>query len=146
MLGSNASIVIDSDLSRWFRSVWAVHNKLHPADPTAEASNYGHSILPLMLMHHGAYDTMQKKPKKHRFLFYSWSSCSHVTIRCSTSLGLNSYRTQCPSFWIIPNPFKRFKTVVWSTPNDSVSLACTWREYSWSNGSKSSLSNILGAP
>ena len=30
------------------------------------------------------------------------------------SLGFNSYGTQCPCFWIIPNTFKRFETVVWS--------------------------------
>ena len=44
MLGLNASIVVDSDLPWWFRSVWAAHNKLHSADPTkcrAEAWNHG---------------------------------------------------------------------------------------------------------
>lgn len=38
--------------------------------------------------------------------------------RClSTSLGFNSYNTQFPCFWIIPNFFKRMKSVCWVTPN-----------------------------
>jgi len=39
------------------------------------------------------------------------------------SFDFNLYDIQCPCFWIIPNTLKRFKTVVWSTPNDSTSSA-----------------------
>ena len=78
------------------------------------------------------------------FLFCCWSSCSHVTRCCLTSLGFNSYGTQCSCFWIISNAFKCFKTVVWSTPNDSASSVCTWYQSSWGNASNSSSSNFFG--
>ena len=58
MLSSNASIVVDKDLSWWFQ---LAHNKQHSADPTecsTEASNHGYLALPLMLMHGWAYPTI----------------------------------------------------------------------------------------
>ena len=78
---------------------------------------------------------------KKTFLFCNWSSCSRVKRRRSTSLGFNSYGTQFPSFWIIPNAFKRFETVVWSTPNNSASSASVWHEFSLGNAFNSSSSN-----
>ena len=57
-----------------------------------------------------------------------------------------SASTQCPCFQIIPKLFKHFKTIVWSTPNDSASSVCTWHESSWSNAPNTSSSNFFGAP
>ena len=48
-----------------------------------------------------------------------------------------------PCFWIIPNAFKPFETVVRSTPNDSASSACAYHESSWSNTTNSSYSNFF---
>ena len=57
-----------------------------------------------------SHDTIKKKP----FFFCRWKSCSHMTRCRSTSLGFNSYGNQFRCFWVIPNAFKHFKTVVWS--------------------------------
>ena len=75
-----------------------------------------------------SHDTIWKP-----FLFWCWSSCSHVTVYHLTSLSFNLYGTRCPGFCIILNAFKYFETVVWSIPNDSASSAWTWHEVSWSN-------------
>ena len=44
------------------------------------------------------------------------------------------------------NAFKRFETVVWSTPNNSASSACAWYKSSWSNAFSSSSSYFFDAP
>ena len=80
------------------------------------------------------------------FFFGRWSSFSLVTRYRSMTLGFNTYGTQCPCFWIIPNAFKRFKMVVLSTLNDSISSACIWQESSRRTASNSSSLNFFGAP
>ena len=121
ILGSNTSIVVNSNLPWWFRSVWAVHNNLHLPDPIkcrAEALNHWcwfmagltpqSSMLRVIVVYPlfiTGHDTM-KKP----FFFYLGSSCSYMT-RCHlTSLDFNSYNTQSHYFWIIPNAFKNVET------------------------------------
>ena len=91
-------------------------------------------VYPLFIASH---DTMQKP-----FLFCRWSSSSHVTKRHSTSLDFNSYGTQYPCFWIIPNIFKRFETVDSSTCNVFPSSASVWDRSSSSISSKSLSSNF----
>ena len=86
-------------------------------------------VYPLFIACH---DTVQKP-----FLFYRWSSSSHLTKRRSTPLGFNSNGTQCPCFWIIPITFKRFETVDSSTRNVFPSFASAWDRSSLSISSNS---------
>ena len=64
----------------------------------------------------------------------------------SMSFIFNLYGNQCPCFWIIPNALKRFKTVLWSTPNDSTSSVCVWHEPSWNKASNYLSSKFFSAP
>ena len=77
---SNASIVVDSNLPWWFQSIWAVHDKLHPADPTkcrAKSLNHGYWALPPMSVHDQAYPTIlyahsyHSVSTFHRWLWYN---------------------------------------------------------------------------
>ena len=150
MVGSDASVVFDSDLPWWLHLVWPPNakQKLQTIDiqlchwcwciagltPQSSMLNV-FIVYPLFISSHDR----REKP----FLFCCWSSCSHVTRYCSMSLDFNLDNTQCPCFWLVPNAFKHFKTVVGSTPNDSASSPCIWHESSWSNASNSSSSNFF---
>ena len=52
------------------------------------------------------------------------SSISHVKNLRSTFLGVSSYRTQFPYFWIIPNDFKQCEIAYWVTRNVCASSSC----------------------
>lgn len=58
---------------------------------------------------------------------------------------LHLVRPQCPCFWIIPNPFEYFETVVRLIPNDSKSSASIWHGSLWSNTSNFLSSNFFQA-
>lgn len=86
-------------------------------------------------------NTMQKP-----LFFCYWNKCLHVKSHLSTSLSINSYGSQFPCFIILSNVFKRFKTVLWSTPNYSEKSASSWHNFPWSNASNSSSANFFGLP
>ena len=87
--------------SLWFPLLWII------VDP-----------LSWIFYHQWLYDA--KKP----FRLCLVSSISYVKNRRSTFLSFNSYGTQFPCFWIIPNDFKRYEIVCWVTPNVSASSFC----------------------
>jgi len=69
---------------------------------------------------------------------------SYVKNRCSTFFSFNSYGTQFPCFWIIPNDFKRYEIVCWVTPN--VSSFYVWHKSSSNNASNSASSYTFSLP
>ena len=114
ILGSNALIIVDSDLQWLFRSVWAAHDKLDPSDLTtgkAKASNHGYSALLSMLMHGRAYPTLKAIVVYPLFIasldtMQKNFSFSGVKVTIYKSLSFNSYDTQCPFFWMVSNVSK----------------------------------------
>ena len=86
------------------------------------------------------HDTMQKT--------FPFLPLKQLFTRDKTQFDISQLQlngTLYPCFWIIPNIFKWFETVVWSTPNDSECSACAYHECSWSNASNSLSSNFFGA-
>ena len=74
---------------------------------------------------------------------HTWQNAWRSWTWRSTSLCFDSYGTQCPCFWIIPNTFKRFDSltcIIWP------SSASAWDQSSSSNSSNSLSSHFFGAP
>ena len=83
-----------------------------------------------------------KKP----FYLCPTSSISQVKNRRSPFLGVSSYGTQFPCFWVIPNDLKRCEIAGWVTPNVNASASCVWHESSSYNDSNSASSYTFGLP
>jgi len=101
--------------------------------------------FPLLSYRSGFSSSMTIRCKK-LFRLCLASSISHVKNRRSTFLGFNSYRTQFPCFWIIPNDFKQYEIVCWVTPNVSASSFCIWHESSSNHASNFAFSYTFCLP
>ena len=123
MVGSKASIVVDSDLSWWFRSVWATHDKLHTANLTKcrrEDSNQRCSALPLMLMHGQTYSMIfyaycyRSVSTFHRRSRYDTKKKTFIFCRCEAAVHTwqDAVRRLSASNLTVPNvlAFESFPT------------------------------------
>ena len=125
MLGANASIVIDNDLTWWFRWYWTAHKIYTLLVPPNSGQNLRTINIRLCRR---CWSMVELTPRsstfkvivvyplfvaghdtKKTFHFGRRRSCSHLTRSRSTCLGFNSYGTQCPcfkSFVMLSNVYK----------------------------------------